>query len=868
MTVDQLQETATDCLTPAAVAALVGDRATPAEAVQSLRHVADCEQCQRLLIASGYKGISESVVGLKAVKPGATQGGPADGPRPTTGDAARRFLAPAEAPDEIGRLGTYRVLRLIGQGGMGTVFEAEDSVLKRRVAIKVLRIFDADDTARQRFLQEARIVASLNSNRIVRIYQIGETAGCPYLVMELLLGQSLETLLDNNGSLPLGDALRIAREVAEGLDVAHTHGLVHRDIKPANIWLEHSGQEGAQDVKLLDFGIARRAAAQTQMTIEGSAVGTPGYMSPEQAAGETVDGRSDLFSLGCTLYAMLTGRSPFAKSNAFQAMRAVVEHPHSPIRQQAPHIPVPVARLIDRLLNKVPADRPATAREVVADLRALELLPAGGTFAVAGIGRSEARTHSRRRWWLGAIAGVVTIGLAAIIGAWVTFERLHGVVAHNNDSNRLANVDRQQPTDADRHHLQQAAAAITPQPIAAQSDEKPPIKVGILHSLSGYMATSERTMIDAFMMAVDEINARGGLLGGRKVQAIVRDGRSNDHVFAEQAEQLIAQEHVAALFGSWRSPCRKEIEPVCRRHDNLLIYPCTYEGLEDSPYVIYMGGAPNQQAIPAVKWAFAFLQKRKFFLVGVDTVYSRTIHQVIRDELKALGAMVVGEDYLPPGGVKFDTIAAKVIPSGADMIINSISGNGNIGMFHALAEAGVSVERVPILSLQVTEEELRLVNADEIIGTYAAWSYVRHVPWAENQAFLQRFADRYGASRVVNDPMAAGYAGMHMWALAVEAAGTERPADVRRKFVEQRFHAPEGMVEIDPSNRHARRMAIIGRVADDLEFDVIWASPRPIAPEPFPATRPRAEWEAFQNALYKDWGNEWLQLPANTRRTQ
>ena len=177
------------------------------------------------------------------------------------------------------------------------------------------------------------------------------------------------------------------------------------------------------------------------------------------------------------------------------------------------------------------------------------------------------------------------------------------------------------------------------------------------------MATSERAIVDAFLMAVNEINQSGGLLGGRQIEALVRDGKSNENIFAQQAEDLITKEHVVTLFGCWRSPCRKLVEAVCRRHDHLLIYPTTYEGMEESPYVIYMGERANQQIIPATKWAFAFLGKRKFFLIGADGIYSRSAHEIIRDEVAILGGRVVGDGYRPLGDTNFTEIARQVADS-------------------------------------------------------------------------------------------------------------------------------------------------------------------------------------------------------------
>ena len=225
------------------------------------------------------------------------------------------------------------------------------------------------------------------------------------------------------------------------------------------------------------------------------------------------------------------------------------------------------------------------------------------------------------------------------------------------------------------------------------------------------MSASERSIVDAFTMAFDEINERGGLLGGRKVEVLVRDGQSNEDTFAQLAEELIAKDRVVTLFGCWRSPCRKTVEAACRRLDHLLLYPMTYEGLEESPYVVYLGGAPNQHILPTVKWAFAFLNKRKFYLIGADGIYSNSAHAIIRDELASLGGEVVGETFKPLGCLEFQQVARDVAASGADVVINTVTGSGNIALFGCLREAGIRADKVPTLSLKVSEEELQSISS-------------------------------------------------------------------------------------------------------------------------------------------------------------
>jgi serine/threonine protein kinase len=281
------------------------------------------------------------------------------------------FLRPPEAPDEIGRLGGFRVLRRLGAGGMGIVFEAEDLALRRRVALKVMQpALAASPEHLQRFVGEARAAAALQHDHVVPIHLVGEDNGVAYIVMPLLCGETLEDRLLREGALPIAEVLRVGREAAEGLAAAHAAGQVHRDVKPANIWLE----EGTGRVKLLDFGLARTVEGDAPVTREGALLGTPAYISPEQADGLTVTDRSDLFSLGCVLYRTATGEQPFRGATVTAVLRAVADHQPAPPQERNPDVPRLLSDLILRLLAKSPEDRPDGAEAVA---RALHDLTVG-----------------------------------------------------------------------------------------------------------------------------------------------------------------------------------------------------------------------------------------------------------------------------------------------------------------------------------------------------------------------------------------------------------------------------------------------------------------------------------------------------------
>jgi hypothetical protein len=313
------------------------------------------------------------------------------------------FLAPAQETGELGRLGGYRVLRVLGTGGMGVVFAAEDLQLRRPVALKAMRPSLANSaSALQRFLREARAVAALTHDHIVTIYQVGEDRGVFFLAMQLLQGETLEACLQREGALPLAEVLRIGGEIAAGLAAAHERGLIHRDIKPGNIWLE----AGTKRVKLLDFGLVREMGDSARLTREGAIVGTPAYMAPEQARGEALDPRCDLFSLGCVLYRACTGAVPFQAPDPVATLVAIATDKPMPARERNPTVPLWLSRLIEQLLAKSPDDRPASAR-VVAEALAV---PAGDS------GLQEHRPTARLHWPLWVALTAVSCGLLALMG--------------------------------------------------------------------------------------------------------------------------------------------------------------------------------------------------------------------------------------------------------------------------------------------------------------------------------------------------------------------------------------------------------------------------------------------------------------------
>jgi serine/threonine protein kinase len=309
--------------------------------------------------------------------------GAADAPLPAdpgSGEVARPereldYLSPPEGPDELGRLADYRVLKVLGQGGMGVVFLAEDVGLQRPVALKVMkRKQAADPVNRARFLREARAAANIEHDHIVTIYRVGEDRGIPFLAMKLLVGESLEDRITREGKLPPEEIIRIGQEIAQGLAAAHERGLIHRDIKPANIWLE----EGKGRVKIVDFGLVQTRDDDAHLTAETYLVGTPMFMSPEQAEGDReVDARSDLFSLGSVLYRSSTGELPFKGKKTIQVLSALATKRPAPPIELNPEMPPALSELIMKLLEKNPDKRPRNAQEVVELLEEVRNAPEG-----------------------------------------------------------------------------------------------------------------------------------------------------------------------------------------------------------------------------------------------------------------------------------------------------------------------------------------------------------------------------------------------------------------------------------------------------------------------------------------------------------
>ena len=386
--------------------------------------------------------------------------------------------------------------------------------------------------------------------------------------------------------------------------------------------------------------------------------------------------------------------------------------------------------------------------------------------------------------------------------------------------------------------------------------DRSPIVVGILHSRTGPMAVSENAMIDAEVLALEEINRSGGLLG-RPVRWVIADGASDWPTFAREAERLIRDERVSVIFGCWTSACRKGVLPVVEAADHLLVYPMAYEGMEQSPNILYTGAAPNQQITPAVQWCHDVLGARRFFLVGSDYIWPRCVNAIISDHLKGIGAQVVGEEYIPFGGTNVDDLVKRIVTAKPDVILSSVPGDSGLAFARGLRAAGIRPDQTPVVTFAIGENELATATGVDMVGDYAAWNYFQSIDRPENRAFVAAFQAAYGADRTTSDVMVAAYDSVRLWAQAVREAGSADVRQVRSALRRQSLAAPEGIIAIDPETQHTWRPVFIGRIRADGQFDVVWSSRTAVRPVPFPLSRSRAEWEEFVNSLYQGWGGRW-----------
>jgi len=389
-----------------------------------------------------------------------------------------------------------------------------------------------------------------------------------------------------------------------------------------------------------------------------------------------------------------------------------------------------------------------------------------------------------------------------------------------------------------------AAALAFAGAVGAQSKT---VKVGVLHSLSGTMAISETVLKDVVLMAVEEINASGGVMG-YKIEPVVVDPASNWPLFAEKARQLLTQDKVAVVFGCWTSVSRKSVLPVFEELNGVLFYPVQYEGEEISKNVFYTGAAPNQQAIPAVEY---LMSKdgggaKRWVLLGTDYVYPRTTNKILRAFLKSKGVVDkdIDEKYTPFGHADYQTIVAdikKFSAGGKTAVVSTINGDSNVPFYKELGNQGLKATDVPVVAFSVGEEELRGVDTKPLVGHLAAWNYFMSLKNPENDEWKKKWAAYtkakklpYADKPLTNDPMEAAYIGVYMWKQAAEKAKSFDVDKVTAAMAGQTFKAPSGIVsKMDEKNHHLYKAVFIGEVKADGQFNVVWKTKGPVKAQPW-----------------------------------
>ncbi len=358
-----------------------------------------------------------------------------------------------------------------------------------------------------------------------------------------------------------------------------------------------------------------------------------------------------------------------------------------------------------------------------------------------------------------------------------------------------------------------------------------PVKLGLLHSLSGTIAIAEAALVDAEKMAIEEINAAGGVLG-RPIQAVIEDGASDWPTFAEKTRKLLQRDKVAAIVGCYTSASRKAVLPALDQGKGLLYYPTYYEGQEMHKRVMYTSQEATQSVIAAIDW-MAKQQGKTFFLVGSDYIYPRTCNKIAKPTVKKNGGTVVGEEYAPLGHTEFSAIINKIKAAKPDWIYSTVVGGSNVAFYKQLKAAGLGGDKQKLLSTVVSENEIDGIGRENAVGYYACMGYFQSLKNEQNEKFVKAIKAKYGANRVVGDPMECAYNSVYLWKLAVEKAKSFEVDKVVAASSGLEFNAPEGPIRFHKDNHHVAKRVRVGRAKADGQFDIVFESDV-IEPNPFP----------------------------------
>ncbi|NDZ17029.1 urea ABC transporter substrate-binding protein [Variovorax sp. WS11] len=367
---------------------------------------------------------------------------------------------------------------------------------------------------------------------------------------------------------------------------------------------------------------------------------------------------------------------------------------------------------------------------------------------------------------------------------------------------------------------------------SAAANAQEGVKLGLLHSLSGTIAIAEAALVDAEKMAIDEINAAGGVMG-RKIEVVVEDGASENSVFAEKARKLLERDKVAAIVGCYTSASRKAVLPALSRAKGLLFYPTYYEGQEQDKHVVYTSQEATQSVVAAVEW-LAREKGKTFFLVGSDYIYPRTCNKIAKPTIAKLGGKVLGEEYAPLGHTEFSSIINKIKAAKPDCIYSTVVGGSNVAFYKQLRAAGLDGTKQTLLSTVVSENEIEGIGKDNAVGYYACMGYFQSVKNPANEKFVKAFKAKYGQDRVIGDPMEVAYNSVYLWKLAVEKAKSFDPEKVLAASAGVELDAPEGKVRVHATNQHVWKKVRIGKALPNGQFDIVWESANQVEPNPFP----------------------------------
>jgi urea ABC transporter urea binding protein len=367
----------------------------------------------------------------------------------------------------------------------------------------------------------------------------------------------------------------------------------------------------------------------------------------------------------------------------------------------------------------------------------------------------------------------------------------------------------------------------------AQAQEGPTIKVGILHSLSGTIAIIERSLHNAELLAIEEINANGGVLG-KQLEPVIEDPQSMVQVFNEKAKKLLLEDQVVAVLGCYTSASRQSVLPVFEEHNGLLLYPTLYEAQECSKNCFYTGAVPNQQLDDFVPWIINELGRKRFYLIGANYIYPKETNREVKALLQKHGGETVAEEYAPLGHTEFSTNINKIAASAPDIVFSDLVGDQIVAFYKQFRQFGITAEDIPICTPITTEQEIAAMGAENALGHYTSFNYFQSVDTPENKRFVERYKAKYGEDQVTNAVMEAAYFQTYFLAQAIEKVGaTDTDALIFEGLPGQEFVAPQGKVKIDEKNHHTWLWARIGQANEQGQFDVVWKSEDWIRPDPW-----------------------------------